>query len=147
MRTFIDYSKLDIEFFTHHRRELKFLVSIVLLIALMKISVFHKPKLLYYTDTIKDMVRIKDNALKHINILTFRGGFYRAMRNLTNNTIIKEKKAYLDFFCRIYIWREMRNLNVYNKSKTYSLPDHLNNVDFINTMLILLIILLLNQQF
>lgn len=98
-----------------------------------------RPKAPWITWTIRQMMKIRDRALtrfkKTRNAQHFN--YYKVLRNQTKYAINREKKAYLSFKIRNCrdkktFWKELRNMNIYTKSKNKDLPLELKRPEEIN---------------
>lgn len=95
----------------------------------------------WLTDTIKLMMKLRDKAklkfkrTKKVN----HWQYYKSLRNLTNRSIISEKKAYFSYKtqnCNTkQIWKEFNQLHI-KKSSPPEIPDHLCNPNSINNFFI-----------
>nr|CAI5826787.1 unnamed protein product [Callosobruchus analis] len=98
-----------------------------------------KPVAPWFTNVIKVMIKIRDNALRKFkkdrNIAKWE--FYKVMRNNVNKAVEREKKAYMEFKLRNGNYRErlriLKSNNIIpDKKSKLSIPEHLHNVDKIN---------------
>lgn len=97
-----------------------------------------KPHAPWLTDTVKRMIKIRDNAL-----LKFKKTgqhrhwiFYKQIRNFTSQSIIREKKAYLNYKLNqsdpSLHWKILRNNNIISNKIIRNLPNHLSNANEAN---------------
>ncbi|XP_074036181.1 uncharacterized protein [Leptinotarsa decemlineata] len=91
----------------------------------------------WITGNIKIMMRERDKKLKKFkrtkNIRDFEE--YKHLRNSTNKSVEREKKAYLNFHISRHTnnaWDTLKKLNIYYKKKKNDIPDHLSDVNDIN---------------
>jgi len=97
----------------------------------------------WITPTIKLMMRLRDKALQKFRKTKSLShwDYYKSLRNLTNYSLKREKKAYLDFKFSTNkttktLYRELKNLNVYSKNSINELPDTLSDVEQLNNYFI-----------
>lgn len=103
-----------------------------------KTVLIRKPKAPWLTDNLKTMMSLRDRAYakfkKSNNLVHWE--YYKSLRNETNSAIRREKKAYLDNQIHIKnkstIWKNLKDLNMYSKNKTSTIPEHMGNVNKIN---------------
>lgn len=118
------------------------LLNVINTHAPIRTAKFSKPPSPWLTDTIKLMQRLRDNALvrfkrsKNIH----HWNYYKSLRNLTTNAIRREKRAYLEYRTRISnkrtLWKDLKDLNVYNKSQIPTIPLNLQDANKINNYFI-----------
>ncbi|XP_031355234.1 uncharacterized protein LOC116179577 [Photinus pyralis] len=96
-----------------------------------------KPRAPWLTDTIRQMILLRDKALmkfKKSKSCT-DWNYYKAIRNYTTQAIRREKKAFLENqlqqLGKGVPWKNLRDLNVYSKDKL-TVPPNLSDVNAIN---------------
>lgn len=96
-----------------------------------------KPYAPWLTDTIKQMMRLRDRALSQFkrNNNSAHFNYYKQLRNQVTAAVRREKKA---FYTHIFkqnsrmFWRDLKTLNISGRATTTELPPHLNNPDEMN---------------
>jgi len=102
-------------------------------------SIFHRPKAPWITGTIKIMQSLRNKARAQYNKTKDEDKFryYKTLRNLVNNSIDREKKAYLEhsLSTKPYkeVWKHLKVMNVHSNLKTCGIPEHLSNANNINS--------------
>ena len=97
-----------------------------------------KPKAPWLTDNVRSMIKLRDIALLRFKQTKIpeHYSYYKNLRNLTNNAIKNEKKAFLNFRIRTNktktLWRDLSDLNIYSKKRNTEVPQNLSNVNEIN---------------
>lgn len=97
-----------------------------------------KPPAPWLTDTIKDMIKIRDRAYarfkKSKQIEHF--DYYKELRNYTAGAIKREKRAHMEYVMRNKsskeTWNTLRSLQVVKNKTNTEIPSNLENVDEIN---------------
>lgn len=93
----------------------------------------------WMTNTIKDMIKLRNNAFNKYKKTKCPTDFscYKDLRNYTTGAIRREKRAYLDFVLRNKnskrTWQTLRAMDFISDKKISNLPDHLCDVDVINS--------------
>lgn len=84
------------------------------------------------------MMKLGDNALMKFRKTrqTAFWNYYKYLRYLTNRTVEKEKKAYLEFKVgtnKKHMWKELENMNIHSKKKQSSeIPANLQDSNSFN---------------
>lgn len=102
-----------------------------------KTSTFSKPNPPWLTHVIRQMMRLRDEALKKYKTsrLSAHKEYYRMLRNQTTFAIRSEQKAYFKYQFRNKNSKEMwktLNQSVLNKRNS-SIPQHFSDPDLLNT--------------
>ncbi|XP_074041353.1 uncharacterized protein [Leptinotarsa decemlineata] len=91
----------------------------------------------WITDNLKLMFKLRDDALSRFKKTKspHHWVYYKELRNLTNRTVNLEKKAYLNYCLSKskQLWKELAKLNVYKKKGQKTIPEHLSDVEKINS--------------
>lgn len=103
-----------------------------------RITKKHAP---WLTDTIKQMMRLRDQALNRFKISKYPAHFdyYKQLRNQVTTAVRNEKKAY---YSEIFkhnsklLWKDLKTLNISSKSVKNDLPHNFENADDINNYFI-----------
>lgn len=120
------------------------LLNLFDLYAPIKTVMIRKKKSPWLTDNIRAMMSLRDKALAKFkkSKLERDWKYYKDLKNLTNYSIKREKKAYLEFNLnntrgnKKGIWKHLKDLDVHTKQKNRSIPDSLSNVETINKFFI-----------
>lgn len=97
-----------------------------------------KPRAPWMTDNIKLMIRLRDQAFSRFKKSgnSEHYNYYKGLRNFTTSAIRNEKKAYLSHRIRHgnskTLWKDLDNLNIYNKKKNIDIPLFIGTPDDIN---------------
>lgn len=97
-----------------------------------------RPPAPWLTDTVRYMQNLRDNALKAFrkSKLVSQWNYYKSLRNLTTESIRREKRAYVEHRLQITshdvkgTWKFLKNLGVINSKN--NIPEHLKDPDNIN---------------
>lgn len=99
-----------------------------------------KPPAPWMTSTIKDMIKLRDNAFNKYKKTKLPADFnsYKDLRNYTTGAIRREKRAYLDFVLinkdSKRTWQTLRSMEIINnKNSRNDIPDDLCDVNVINS--------------
>lgn len=109
-------------------------------LAPVKKIIIKKQKPAWLTDNIKEMISLKEKAMKKFNRTKNQEhwNYYKSIRNQTNIAIAHEKKCYLEFCINNNgnnskaLWNKLKELNIYNRVTTNTLPEIFNKPDEIN---------------
>lgn len=95
----------------------------------------------WITENLKFLMKIRDEAKARYrkSPSVVHWDYYKTLRNLTNSTVKREKKAYFDFVSRSNsnrsLWKHLEFLELNKKRKT-NIPEHLADVNLINNFFI-----------
>lgn len=105
----------------------------------VKTVLISRKKSPWLTDTIKQMIKLRNNAQLRYkkSKLPAHWDYYKQLRNETNSAIAREKKAYLEYTIRSKnnktLWRELKLLNVYKGKSINQIPVTIGDANTINT--------------
>lgn len=104
-----------------------------------------KPRPPWFTDNIKLLLKLRDNALskykKTKNLTHYE--YYKQLKNFTTVAIRNEKKGYLKYCVDTFgrnsriMWQKLKNLNINSKPAKSKLPENLNVPNDINNHFLL----------
>lgn len=92
----------------------------------------------WLTDNIKHMISLRKKALQKFKKTKNKtdGVYYKDLKNFVNTAIKNEKRAYLQFKLNNNnhktLWKDLKELNIYDNSQNNVIPDHLCEVNDIN---------------
>lgn len=103
-----------------------------------KLSKKHAP---WLTDTVKQMMRIRDQALNRFKISKNPAHFnyYKQLRNQVTKAVRNEKKAFYSEMFKLNSklhWKNLKTLNISNKAVKNELPPSFEDADDINNYFI-----------
>lgn len=115
-------------------------LSVFDLLAPIKTIKKSKPSAPWLTDTLKILMKLRDNAKSRYRRTNAPAHFiyYKQLRNLTNSAVKREKKIY---FSNIrgdprHFWKGLRNMGIVNTKPKPKIPAHLNDPDEMNKFFI-----------
>lgn len=92
----------------------------------------------WLTENIKQMMTFRQRALQRFKKTKHQADwlYYKTLRNYSNTAIRNEKRAYLQHQITLTnyktLWKDLKDLNIYNKSTNTDIPDGLHDADKIN---------------
>lgn len=106
----------------------------------LKTARLTKPYSPWLTDTIREMMRLRDQAYQNYKKTRTQAKFnyYKTLRNLVNKAVLKEKKAVIEHKItnNNNMWTELKKLNILNFKNKSSIPIELKDVNKINDFFI-----------
>lgn len=118
----------------------KLIVDLFDFIAPIKNIRKHKFNPPWFTDTVKEMVSLKEKAFNRFKKTGRKNDweYYKQLKNETTNAISREKKAYMEFCLTNYkgngkmLWKKIADLDIHNKKCKEPIPNALNIPNNIN---------------